>query len=293
MSDYVIFTDSCADLSPDMYKELEVELVPMHFTLNDRQYTCWPDGREIAFPDFYNDLRGGGMSTTAQVPGQDFIDLFRPVLESGRDILYLGFSSGLSGTIQSAIIAATDLMEEFPDRKVKVVDSLCASLGQGLFVWHVARQKKQGLDIEQAAKWAEENKMKLVHWFTVDDLQFLKRGGRLSGTAALLGTMLGIKPVLHVDDEGHLIAIDKVRGRKKSLERLVERMAAAVTDPANQTVFISHGDALEDARFVADEVKRRFGTKDIYINYIGPVIGGHSGPGTIALFFLGESREIK
>lgn len=291
MNDYIIFTDSCADLSQDKLDELSVKLVPMHFMLNGKEYTCWPDGRELPFADFYQELRAGGSSTTTQVSIAEFLEAFTPVLQEGMDVLYLGFSSGLSGTMQSANFAAQELRAQFPQRKIMVIDSLCASLGQGLFVWHVVQQKKQGKSIEEAASWAEQNRLKLVHWFTVDDLQFLKRGGRLSGTAAMVGTMLGIKPVLHFDDEGHLLVVEKVRGRRKSLEKMVDEMEKVAIDPKNQTIFISHGDSLEDAEFVADEVRRRFGTQEIYLNYIGPVIGGHSGPGTIALFFLAENRD--
>ena len=214
----------------------------------------------------------------------------RPILQEGRDILYLAFSSGLSTTYQSAVIAADGLREEFPDAKIYTVDSLAASLGQGLFVYLCAQQKQAGKTIDEVRDYAEEIKLKVCHWFTVDDLNHLKRGGRISAATALFGTMLTIKPVLHVDDEGHLISVSKARGRKASLLALVDRMEKTAIDPKNQTVFISHGDCEADAQFVADEVRRRFGTEDIHINYVGPVIGNHSGPGTLALFFLGTER---
>lgn len=214
----------------------------------------------------------------------------REILKSGKDLLCLSFSSAMSTTYQSAVIAAREVEEEFPDRKALVVDSLCASLGQGLFVYLCAKRKDAGASLEELRDYAEEIKGKVCHWFTVDDLYHLKRGGRVSATAALFGTMLSVKPVLHVDDQGRLIPMEKCRGRKASLMALVDHMEKTAVDPAGQTVFISHGDCLDDARTVAAEVTRRFGITDIHINYVGPVIGSHSGPGTLALFFIGEPR---
>ena len=214
----------------------------------------------------------------------------RKILDSGRDVLYLAFSSALSTTYQSAVIAADDLREAYPDRKIYVVDSLSASLGQGLLVYLCVQEKRKGRTVDEVHAFAEETKGKVCHWFTVDDLNHLKRGGRVSAAAALFGTMLSIKPVLHVDDTGHLVPVSKARGRKASLLALVDRMAESAIDPAEQTVFISHGDCEADAEFVAEEVRRRFGVRDVHINYVGPVIGNHSGPGTLALFFLGSHR---
>lgn len=214
----------------------------------------------------------------------------RPFLESGKDILCLSFSSALSTTYQSAVIAAGEMAESFPEAKIHVVDTLSASLGQGLLVYLCARKKQAGLDIDALRDYAEQTKGQVCHWFTVDDLNHLKRGGRVSATAALFGTMLSIKPVLHVDDQGRLIPVSKSRGRRASLTALVDRMEQTAVAPGTQTVFISHGDCPEDAQFVADEIRRRFGTEDIRINFVGPVIGNHSGPGTMALFFLGTER---
>ena len=214
----------------------------------------------------------------------------RRILASGRDILCVNFSSALSATFQSASIAAEDLRQEFPEAKIYVVDSLCASLGQGLLVWYATRQRDLGHSIEEVRDWVEEHRLNLCHQFTVDDLHFLKRGGRISAATAMVGSMLHIKPVLHVDNEGHLINIGKARGRQASLKALVDRMEDTAIDPGSLTVFISHGDCPEDAQTVADMVKKRLGVQDVVINYVGPVIGAHSGPGTVALFYMGTDR---
>ena len=290
MNDYVLLTDSSADLTDALVKELGVEVLPLSFTMRNKTYRNWPDNREIDPKDFYRQLREGEMATTSAVNVSDFTETIEPHLKEGRDVLVVAFSSGLSATCHSAQIAAQELSEQYPERKVYVVDSLCASLGQGLLVWYAARMKNEGRGIGAVRDWLEENKLHLCHWFTVDDLHFLKRGGRISSATAVLGTMLSIKPVLHVDDTGHLVPVSKTRGRKASLLALVDRMAESAVDPAGQTIFISHGDCEADAEFVADEVRRRFGVQDIYINYVGPVIGNHSGPGTLALFFLGSRR---
>ncbi|HWS44023.1 MAG TPA: DegV family protein, partial [Pseudoflavonifractor sp.] len=290
MSDYVILTDSSADLSAEMVKELDVRVLPLSFTLEGKTYHNYPDNREIAPEEVYRRLRGGSMCTTAAVNIADYTRELEPLLKEGKDVLMLVFSSGLSATYQSARAAAEELAEQYPERKIFTVDTLCASLGQGLLVWHVVQQKRAGKSIEEARDWAEANKLNLCHWFTVDDLHFLKRGGRVSAATAVVGTMLHIKPVLHVDDEGHLISMSKARGRAASLTALVDEMEKTAIDPANQTVFISHGDCLKEAQTVAEEVKRRFGVKTVVINFVGPVIGAHSGPGTMALFFLGTKR---
>lgn len=290
MNDYVLLTDSSADLTDALVKELGVEVLPLSFTMRNKTYRNWPDNREIDPKDFYRQLREGEMATTSAVNVSDFTETIEPHLKEGRDVLVVAFSSGLSATCHSAQIAAQELSEQYPERKVYVVDSLCASLGQGLLVWYAARMKNEGRGIGAVRDWLEENKLHLCHWFTVDDLHFLKRGGRISSATAVLGTMLSIKPVMHVDDEGRLIPVSKARGRKASLTALVDRMEATAIDPAGQTVFISHGDCLEDAEFVAGEVRRRLGVETVHINYVGPVIGNHSGPGTMALFFLGSER---
>ncbi len=290
MPDFVILTDSCCDMTDQMAQELGLCVLPLMFHLKEQDYRNYLDGREIPFHAVYEQVRSGETVTTSAVSVGDFEVAMRTILESGKDILSLSFSSALSTTYQSSVIAAEDLKGEFPDRKILTVDTLCASLGQGLLTWLCAQQKKQGKTLEEVYDFAMETRGRVCHWFTVDDLNHLKRGGRVSAAAALFGTMLSVKPVLHVDDEGRLIPISKVRGRRASLLAVVDEMEKSAVDPGNQTVFISHGDCEADAQFVADEVRRRFGTKDIFINYVGPVIGSHSGPGTIALFFLGKSR---
>ena len=290
MNDYVLLTDSSADLTDALVKELGVEVLPLSFTMRNKTYRNWPDNREIDPKDFYRQLREGEMATTSAVNVSDFTETIEPHLKEGRDVLVVAFSSGLSATCHSAQIAAQELSEQYPERKVYVVDSLCASLGQGLLVWYAARERDRGHSIEEVRDWLEDHKLNVCHQFTVDDLYFLKRGGRISAATAVVGSMLQIKPVLHVDNEGHLINIGKVRGRQAALKALVDRMEETALDSGSLTVFISHGDCLEDAQTVADMVKKRFGVEDVYINYVGPVIGAHSGPGTVALFYAGTER---
>ena len=288
MSDYVIVTDSSADLPASLVQELGVEVLPLSFTVQGKTYHNYPDDREMDPKVFYKMLRDGEMATTSAVNVAEYTAMLEPLLQAGKDVLVLAFSSGLSTTYQSSVIAVNELAEQYPDRKICTVDTLCASLGQGLLVWLAAQEQKKGKSLEEVRDWVEENKLRLCHWFTVDDLHFLKRGGRISAATAVVGTMLSIKPVLHVDDEGHLISMGKARGRGASLTALVDHMEQTVTDV--DTVFISHGDCLADAEKVAADVKKRFGTRDVVINTIGPVIGAHAGPGTVALFFLGTKR---
>ena len=290
MSEYVIVTDSSADLTDGMVKELGVEVLPLSFMVKGQTYRNYPDNREMDPGAFYAMLRAGEMATTAAVNVADYTSVLEPLLEQGKDVLVLAFSSGLSATYQSSVIAVEELRARFPERKIFTVDTLCASLGQGLLVYLAAKKQQAGASIEEVRDWAEENKLHLCHWFTVDDLHFLKRGGRISAATAVLGSMLHIKPVLHVDDEGHLINMGKARGRGASLTALVDHMEETAIDPASQVVFISHGDCLADAEKVAGDVKKRLGVKEVVINHVGPVIGAHSGPGTLALFFLGSRR---
>lgn len=290
MRDFVILTDSCCDMTARMAAELGLEVLPLSLEMDGKTYCNQLDGREIGFVEFYAKLRSGLMATTSAVSVGEFETKMREIVESGRDVLSINFSSALSATYQSASIAAEDLRSEFPDAKILVVDSLSASLGQGLLIYLCVEQKRQGKTIDEVHAFAEETKGRICHWFTVDDLNHLKRGGRINTATALFGTMLSIKPVMHVDDEGRLIPVSKARGRRPSLTALVDRMAETAVDPAKGPVFISHGDCEGDALLVADEITRRFGNREVYINYVGPVIGNHSGPGTMALFFVGQPR---
>ena len=290
MSDFVILTDSSADLGEDMVRQLDIQVLPLSFTIGQQTYHNHPDNREMDPHAFYEMLRRGEVATTSAVNVAQYTDALEPLLQGGQDVLVLAFSSGLSTTYNSSRIAVSELQEKYPERKIHTVDTLCASLGQGLLVYLAAREREKGRSIEEVRDWAEENKLHLCHQFTVDDLHFLTRGGRISATTAVVGSMLQIKPVLHVDNEGHLINIGKARGRQSSLKALVDKMEKTAIDPAHQVVFISHGDCLEDARTVEQMVKDRFGVKEVYINYVGPVIGAHSGPGTLALFYVGSER---
>ena len=290
MRDYCIVTDSTCDLPANIVTDLGITVIPMEFQLDGTTYLNYPDGRDYDFHAFYDALRAGKASTTSQVNYQTFLDTFTPILESGRDILYLAFSSGLSGTYNGSVIAANDLMEKYPGSKVISVDTLAASVGEGLLVYTAAKKREEGLSLDELAQWVTDNRLHLCHWFTVDDLNHLKRGGRISPAVAIIGTALGIKPVMHVDDEGHLIPVSKVRGRRKSLDALVEHMAETCDQPESQPIFIGHGDSKEDAEYVAKLVRQKFKVKNIILNYIGPVIGSHSGPGTLALFFFGTHR---
>ncbi len=290
MSNYVLATDSCCDLPYELVKELNLEVIPLSVEIKGKVYHNYPDERYIKTKDFYEMMREKEVATTSLINVGEFLVFFEPFLKKGKDILYVGFSSALSGTVQSARIAAEELKLTYPDRKIMVVDSLSASMGQGLLVWYVAKRVKAGKPIEEVEAWVENNRLELCHLFTVDDLGTLRRGGRLSGTAALLGSLLKVKPVLHVSDEGKLIPVKKARGRKTSLQVIVDLMKEKIKDPESQTVFISHGDDLEDANYIKGLISEQLGVKEFVIGQIGPVIGAHSGPGTIAVFFLGNPR---
>lgn len=287
---YVVMTDSSADLTAGLVEQLGLDVIPLSVNVGEQSFMNYPDEREISSPDFYDLLRKGANAQTSAVNVDTFLNAMSVHLKAGKDVLYLGFSSGLSSTYGASEIAAQELRDTYPDRKILTVDTLCASLGQGLLVYLTMQKVLAGATIEEAAAYAEENRLHLCHWFTVDDLFFLKRGGRVSAATALVGSALGIKPVLHVDNEGHLINVSKARGRKNSILALVDRMESSAIEPQKQTIFISHGDCLADAEFLAAEVRKRFGVTDITINFVGPVIGAHSGPGTLALFFLGTER---
>ncbi len=289
MSDFKIITNTTADLPADYIRENNLGLMVFNYTIKGETYS---KGHELDWKEFYSMMRDGNMPTTSQVNPEECRLYFENYLKECRQLLYICFSSGLSGTYNNACLAADMVMEEHPDCKITVIDSRCASMGEGLLVHKAVMLQKAGKSMDETADWVEEHIPHLVHIFTVDDLNHLYRGGRVSRTAAVVGSVVGIKPILHVDGEGHLIPIQKVRGRKKSLHALVDYMAEKMGRyrDENDIIFISHGDALEDAEAVRDEVKERFGIDSFLINHIGPTIGAHSGPGTIALFFMGESR---
>lgn len=290
MKDFCLMTDSSCDLSAELADKLRLLVLPLSLRMGQDTYRNYLDGREISFKDFYDRVRGGEMPVTSAVSVGDFEAAMRPELADGRDILCLAFSSGLSTTYQSAVIAAEHLREEFPERRVEVIDSLSASGGQGLYVYLCAKERDKGRSFDEVSAFAREMVPYMCHWFTVDDLHHLKRGGRINAATAIFGSMLAIKPVLHVDDAGKLVSMEKARGRKAAILSLVEHMAATARDPVNDPVFITHGDCLDDAEFLAGEVRGRFGTKEIFISYVGPVIGSHTGAGVLTLMFVGRPR---
>ncbi|RXZ53112.1 DegV family protein [Senegalimassilia faecalis] len=291
---FELVTDSCCNLAEETIDRYGLHVLPLTFMADgeDTVYQSYLKGEKTDLSQFYKMMRDGKVFRTSLPNLSNTETLFRSLLAAGRDILYLGFSSGLSGTYGATELLAKQLRGEYPDRKIYTVDTLAASGGQGLLVWHACQHAEAGEGIDAVRDWVEGNKLRLAHWFTVDDLMFLWRGGRVSKTSAWAGTLLNIKPVLHVDDEGHLIPMEKVRGRKKSLTALLNHMEKTGTQPlADQMVFITHGDCLEEAQWLEQQIRERFGVRDIVVNCIDPVIGAHSGPGTMALFFLASSRN--
>ena len=290
MSNYKIITDSSCDLTQALADALELSVVPLAVNFKGQEVHNYLDHRELDVGQFYQGLRDGERTSTTAANPSGWREAAEPFVKEGMDVLILAFSSGLSTTCNAANMAAAELMEEYPERKVLVVDTLCASLGQGLLCWHTAKKRLEGASLEEARDFAENNKLNLVHWFTVDDLHFLKRGGRISGATAVVGSLLQIKPVMHVDDEGHLVAVSKARGRKAAIQMLAAKVGETAFEPQAQTMFISHGDCMDDARYLADLLKENYNVPEVIINHVGPVIGSHSGPGTLALFFLGTKR---
>lgn len=286
MSEYVIVTDSGSDLSATLAASLGVTVVPLTLQIGEESKF---DG-DLEPKAFYDLLRAKTAITTSAVNMDRFMEAFRPHLAAGKDLLYIGFSSGLSATYTAGRNAVEELRAEFPDRKIYAVDSLCASLGQGLLVAHAAKKRDGGASIEDVYAFLEENKLHLAHWFTVDDLFFLKRGGRVSAATAVLGTMLAIKPLMHVDNEGHLIRVSTVRGRRASIDAIFDKIAASAIAPEGQLYYICHGDCLDDAEYLAGKIRAAYPGVEVMIDYTGTVIGSHSGPGTLALFFLATER---
>lgn len=284
---FAITTDNNSDLPMTYLKEHDVGLMSLSYTVDGQTYDAHHPMPDV---DFYARMRAGAMPTTAQVNPEEARRVLEQALETHDSVLHIAFSSGLSGSYQSARIAAMELQEQYPDKQIVVVDSLAASLGQGLLVHIAVQMRDAGQSFQQTVGWCMENRLHVVHLFTVDDLFHLYRGGRVSKATAIVGSMLNMKPVLHVDDEGKLVAVGKMRGRKRALDDLVKRMGEQIGGYENKTFFISHGDCLADAEYVRDQVQEKFGISDCLINFVGPSIGAHSGPGTIALFFLGKQR---
>lgn len=285
--DFQIITDSCCDFPTPMYGQLGLTFVPL--TVEFRGNT-FDDKNDDSLKDMYAGLRAGEVAKTSAVNPSRWSQAMEKALAAGKDVLVLAFSSGLSTTYQSAVIAAEELKDAYPDRRIQVIDTLCASMGQGLLVWYACKKRDEGLSLDEVAQWVLDNRPHLCHWFTVDDLMYLKRGGRISAATALVGTMLQIKPLLHVDDEGHLINMTKTRGRKAAIDAMVKKAQELGAGYDNSTMFISHGDCLSDAEYLSRQLKEKCGVKDVVISYVGAVIGSHSGPGTLALFFLGSHR---
>ncbi len=288
MQNYVILTDSGTDLTREMALAADVRVIDLFLTVEDRAPV--PDS-EMDIKELYALLRAKKKASTSAINIESFTSVMSEYLEQGMDVLYLGFSSALSSTYSSGHCAAEELREKYPERKLYTVDTLCASLGEGLLVYLAAQKRLAGASIEEVYDFAEQNKLHICHWFTVDDLFFLKRGGRTSAATAVLGTALGIKPVMHVDNQGRLIKTGIARGRKASINAMFDKVKTTMQgNPQEATVFISHGDCIEDADYLADRIKNELGVKDIQIGYVGSVIGSHSGPGTLAVFYLGTER---
>lgn len=287
MRDYVITVNSTVDLPKEWLEERRVPVVPLKYTIDGETYT---DMEGLTGKEFFAKLREGKMSTTSQVNPEEAAEMLEPFLKEGKDILHLGFSSGLSGTLNSMKIAGEMLEEKYPEAKVIVIDTLCACLGEALLLYKALQQKEKGMNIDELAQWVEDNKLHICHNVTVDDLNHLHRGGRVSKTTAVLGTLVQIKPIIHMDDNGKLQVIGKERGRKKSLNKIVDMAVEQSKGWDNDIIMITHGDCLEDAEYVAKLVREKMGIENILINNIGTVIGSHTGPGVVAVFCMGNKR---
>lgn len=287
---FEIVTDSSANLPEDMIEKYHLTILSLSFFVDKVEYYGYEKGKLTDLSKFYAMMRDKKDITTSLVNTKLAMEQCEELLKAGKDVLYIGFSSGLSGSYQSVSVALDELKENYPDRQILYVDTLAAALGEGLLVRYAVDLREEGKTIGEVYQWLLDNRLNLCHWFTVDDLFFLKRGGRVSATTALLGTALNIKPVLHVDDEGHLIMMEKARGRRKSLDALVNHLKETIVNPEGQYIYISHGDCIEDAEYVANKVKELYPVKEVFVRILDPVIGAHSGPGTVALFYLGSKR---
>lgn len=285
MRDYVILTDSGTDLSAQVAKELDLKVLDLMVIMEGGEPT---PNSAVDPKEFYDFLRAKKMATTSAINTETFTETMEEIIKEGKDVIYLGFSSGLSNTFNAGRLAVEELSEKYPDSKLYAVDTLCASRGQGMLVYLAAKKKQAGATIDELRDYVEENKLHLCHWFTVDDLMFLKRGGRVSAATAVMGTMLHIKPVMHVDNAGKLIKMGTARGRRASVDAIFDKMKSSIID--TQTMFICHGDCIDDANYLAERAKTELGIKEVFIDYTGVVIGSHSGPGTLAVFYLGTER---
>ena len=281
MSDYKIITDSTCDLSQAAADCLDLCILPMEFTMDGKSYKNYPDEREITHAAFYQAMRDGKMPQTTQITTAAFLEAFEPVLEQGNDLLYLGFTSGLSATYERACMAVQELQKRYPECKIYALDTLCASIGEGFLAQLCAEQKQKGATIEEVRQWAEENRHHIAHWIAVDDLNHLKRGGRISTASAMVGGMLNIKPIIHIDAEGKLVPVDKVRGRRQSIDHIANRIIQTASQHPTR-LRIVHGDALEDAQYLEQKIREKLEVSECEIYYVGPIIGSHTGPGMVA-----------
>lgn len=287
MRDYIITVNSTVDLPKEWLEERHVPVIPLRYTMDGETYE---DMNGLSQKEFFDKLRQGIMSVTSQVNPDEAKAAFEPFIKEGKDILHLAFSSGLSGTCNSMMIAAEELREEYPDAKVIVIDTLCACLGEGLLLYKALQQKASGKSIDETAKWVEENKLHICHNVTVDDLHHLHRGGRVSKATAVVGTMVKIKPIIHMDENGTLQVVGKERGRKKSLNKIVDMAVEQSQGWDNDMIMITHGDCLEEAEYVEELAREKLGAKEVLVNNIGTVIGSHTGPGVVAIFCMGNKR---
>ena len=288
MSNFVIFTDSACDIKPEKLKEWKVNSVELSFRFDGEDKAYFNSDMEIG--EFYNKMKEGKVAKTAAINPEGFAEAFEEVLKEGKDILYLGFSSGLSTTFNSAKIAADELLEKYPERKIVTIDTLAASAGQGMQVYLAVKKRDEGANLQEVAEYVQNNILSQCHWFTVDDLVYLKRGGRVSPAVALVGKALGIKPIMHVDNDGKLIKIATIRGRRASIEALANKYSELAKNCGEGPIFISQADCFGDAQLLSDIIEKKHGVKTDIITDVGTVIGAHSGPGTLALFFIGKER---
>lgn len=288
--DYVIVTESTANLPEDMIEKYGLEILSLNYYVDGEEHKGYIKGQKSDLAHFYSMMRQKKEITTSLVTVGDTMDMLEEIVKQGKDYLYVGFSSGLSGTFQAVSLVTEALAQKYPERKLYAVDSLAAALGEGLLVKYVIDNREKGMSVSENADWIIAHRNNICHWFTVDDLFFLKRGGRVSATTAVVGTALNIKPILHVDDNGHLIPMENARGRKKSLDALVKHMKSSIIEPDGQSIYISHGDCIKDAEYVATKIRESFNIGEVVIRMLDPVIASHSGPGTVALFFYGEHK---